>query len=360
MFREGELTVRLGVSADRIRSVAVASTRVSLPQRLTQGRPADEVVRTMPLLFSICGRAQGAAAAGAIDAAQGRAPDGAVLARRREEVRRETLVELMSRMLIDWPRALGAEPDVGSVARLRQVSPETALETSRTIAAERIYGTDPSDWLADALPDSLENWAATADTLPAQVLRSLLKDAPDLGRSDVAAMPATASDTICAILPSLDDLAFGRRPDWRGRPVETGALARRAQHPLMAALLARDGNTVPTRFVAQLVDVACWLTDADAERIPSVRQHSDGYGVGYGLAETARGLLLHQAEVSDGRVRRYRIIAPTEWNFHPAGALTRGLVDRTVIDSAAAKREAGLLVQALDPCVACTIEVGDA
>ena len=360
MFREGELTVRLGVGANRIRFVAVASTRVSLPQRMTQDRPAADVVRTMPLLFSICGRAQGAAAAGAIEAAQGHAPDAAALADRRAEVRRETIIELMTRMLIDWPRMLGAEPEVGNIARLRQASPQTALETSRTIAAERIYGTDPSEWLVAASPDSVENWTTTADTLPAHVLQSLLKESPDLGRSDVAAMPDTASDTICAILPSLDDLAFGRTPDWRGRPVETGALARSAQHPLIAALLARDGNSVPTRYVAQLVDLASWLSVDEPERIPSVRQHSDGHGVGYGLAETARGLLLHQAEVSDGRVRRYRIIAPTEWNFHPAGALTRGLVDRSVVNAAAAKRAAGLLVQALDPCVACTIEVEDA
>jgi hypothetical protein len=359
MFREGELTVRLGVGANRIRSVAVASTRVTLPPRMTQGRPAADVVRTMPLLFSICGKAQGAAAAGAIDAAQGYVPDSGALARRGDTVRTETIVELVTRLLVDWPRLLGAEPEIGSVARLRQ-EPQTALETSRAIAAERIFGAEPSNWLAEASLDCVESWTATADTIPARVLRRLLADSLDLGRSDVAAMPAASADAICTVLPSLDDLRFNRTPDWRGRPVETGALARRTRHPLIAALLARDGNTVPTRFVAQLVDLASWLSVDEAASIPSVRQHGDGSGVGYGLAETARGLLLHQAEVTDGRVRRYRIIAPTEWNFHPAGALTRGLVDRKVVDSGVARREAGLLVQALDPCVACTIEVVDA
>ena len=62
MFREGELTVRLGVQANRIRSVDITSTRTPLPARLTQGHTVEDVERTIPLLFSICARAQGAAA----------------------------------------------------------------------------------------------------------------------------------------------------------------------------------------------------------------------------------------------------------------------------------------------------------
>ena len=30
--------------------------------------------------------------------------------------------------------------------------------------------------------------------------------------------------------------------------------------------------------------------------------------------------LLHLMQVKDGRVGRYVIVAPTEWNFHPQGA----------------------------------------
>ena len=71
MFREGELTVRLGIQANRIRSVDIASTRTPLPARLTQGRPVEDVERTIPLLFSICARAQGAAASSALAAARG-------------------------------------------------------------------------------------------------------------------------------------------------------------------------------------------------------------------------------------------------------------------------------------------------
>lgn len=360
MFREGEITVRLALREHRIHSVDVTSTRAALPRRLTQGRATAEVARTLPLLFSVCAKAQGAAAASATEAASGRAPDRAALARRCDEVRRETVVELLTRLLIDWPRALGALPDVVSVARARQASPEDVLPACHLIAQQRVYGVAPSHWLQDASLESLERWASAAATLAAQSLQRLQREAADLGRSDVGAMPSATADALCHVLPSFDaEPGFCRKPDWLGAPVETGALARRARHPLVAAYLQRDGNTVPARFVAQLVDLALWLS-LEGDEAPAVRQYAAAAGTGIGVAETARGLLLHQAAVVDGKVEHYRIIAPTEWNFHPAGAATQGLLHRPVSDAETARRDAGWLVQALDPCVAFAIEVADA
>ncbi len=108
MFREGELTVRLGVQANRILSLDIASTRTPLPARLTQGRPVEDLERKIPLLFSICARAQGAAASAALAAAGGLATDPEQLAQRSGDVRREAIVELLTRLLIDWPKALGS------------------------------------------------------------------------------------------------------------------------------------------------------------------------------------------------------------------------------------------------------------
>jgi len=359
MFREGELTVRLDVHGGQVRSVQIASTRTPLPPRLTLGRPADQVAHTLPLLFSICARAQGAAAASALDAACGYAAEPAKLRQRSSEVQREAVIELVSRLLIDWPRALGTAPEVAAVARARQAESAQAMDICRNIARDRIYASDPAQWLAEPTLQALDRWSLAAATLPAQLLGRLLRAAPGLGRSDIRAMPEASSEAICAMLPPFDaDPGFSRTPDWQGLPMETGALARRARHPLVAAFVARDGNSVAARFVAQLVDLAVLLGGDDAQ---AVRQHTAAPRVGIGLAETARGLLLHQAQVdTDGRVERYRVVAPTEWNFHPAGALTHGLVGRRVADADAARRDATVLAQALDPCVAFSVEVADA
>ena len=85
-----------------------------------------------------------------------------------------------------------------------------------------------------------------------------------------------------------------------------------------------------------------------------------GEGDGLAAVQTARGLLLHRVRLADGRVADYQIVAPTEWNFHPEGALVRGLVGIEARDDAGLVRSAQLVVQALDPCVACRVEVGHA
>ncbi len=81
-------------------------------------------------------------------------------------------------------------------------------------------------------------------------------------------------------------------------------------------------------MVARLVDLALLLGQLAAGIAPTrearaVRGLALGAGEGLAVAETARGLLLHRARVVDGKVADYDIVAPTEWNFHPRGALAR-------------------------------------
>lgn len=67
----------------------------------------------------------------------------------------------------------------------------------------------------------------------------------------------------------------------------------------------------------------------------------------------ARGLLVHWLCVdAQGRVERYGVLAPTEWNFHPQGAaaqVLRALDAKQPAPQLAAA--AAVLVAAFDPCV---------
>jgi Ni,Fe-hydrogenase I large subunit len=56
-------------------------------------------------------------------------------------------------------------------------------------------------------------------------------------------------------------------------------------------------------------------------------------------------------------VRRYRIVAPTEWNFHPRGALAAGLAGVAAAGEDELRRLVHLAVESLDPCVAYRVEV---
>jgi hypothetical protein len=235
---------------------------------------------------------------------------------------------------------------------------DTLLVAIESVAAEHVYGQSSASWLAQQ-PDSLDQWIANAGTLPAQLMRRLLAEAPGLGRSEVPLMPpATLAAIEHALLPYLQrDAAYALAPHWNGVPVETGALARRASHPLVADFVERDGRTAAARFIARLVELGVSIDSLRSlPNATSVRQHTLHTGEGIGLAETARGLLLHHARVDDGRVVAFQIVAPTEWNFHPEGGL-RSLTGRPADDERRLESEARLVVRSLDPCVACRVEV---
>jgi Ni,Fe-hydrogenase I large subunit len=80
-------------------------------------------------------------------------------------------------------------------------------------------------------------------------------------------------------------------------------------------------------------------------------------GAGLGIVECARGRLVHRVAVAVGRVTDYKILAPTEWNFHPEGPLARGLAGAGVGSGTAIDQAIGLFVTALDPCVGCDLTV---
>jgi len=371
---EGEITVRLSCADERVRNVSVTSTRTGLPPRLVRGKPAADVQRLVPLLFSICNRAQGAASARAIAAAQGLTSTVSDPVRQTMEVMLETLQESVWRLLIDWPRALGEAALVPPVATVRHASNsvvddgvtlDAMLAVVDTVLIEHVYGVPPEAWLAVTNSAVLDKWIGRGPTLPARLLRRMRDEAPGLGLSDVALMPdGTLENLTRALLGEMEvDPEYTRYPRWSGSPAETGALARQAASPLITELLKRDGRTASTRFVARLVELAVLVRDLRARsggRIAPVRGHALALGTGIGLAETARGLLLHRVQVERGLVIDYRIVAPTEWNFHPAGPLAQGLKGRDATDPERLEREARTVVQSLDPCVSCRVEISNA
>ena len=73
--------------------------------------------------------------------------------------------------------------------------------------------------------------------------------------------------------------------------------------------------------------------------------------------ETARGMLLHLLQLDADSIARYVIVAPTEWNFHPAGACVEGLRGLESRDHYRLRKKAELMVASLDPCIAWQVDV---
>ena len=374
MSTEGELLVRVRSAGRRVTSVTARCLRPRLAARLFPGRPADEVAPLARTLYALCGRSQAAAAEAAIEAIRaGRASEAARAARMRR-IGAEALLEHAWRLLVDAPRLAGREAAVQELADGRRIlSPfldaGDACELDAAPLDEwsrgALLGRSPRDFLAMGTLGELREWSLWSSTPVAGACAALLDSNPALGASTVALMPAPAEWIGGALVAAIDaDEAFADAPDLQGTPLETGALARSADHPLVAAAIAAWGRGFGARLVARLIESAR-LLDATRPSAASIRPldfgaAATGADAAIAWVQTARGLLVHRVRLEGDRIAGYRIVAPTEWNFHPRGAFASGASGLDASDASALEADVRRLVASLDPCVGVRYEAAHA
>jgi hypothetical protein len=147
---------------------------------------------------------------------------------------------------------------------------------------------------------------------------------------------------------------FAQYPTWLGSCAENGPWAR----------LRHRQHTVSPRYALWRRLSARWLElieitnasrqNSTAHDEPLLTSGAMSLSDGQALAwcEMARGLLFHWVQLdTQGLVQDYRVVAPTEWNFHPGGALALA-VAALASDQA---HMAQVLAAAFDPCVTCTV-----
>jgi hypothetical protein len=353
MSAEGELALRVAWDGHAVCDVDVTSTRPDVAAAMLAGRSPQDVASLVPRVFSICAVSQATAARLALAAAGGVThAAGDVAAGLRDEAIREYAI----RTLIDWPRALG-EPEDPATLRDLHGGEGVSLEARERIAT-RIFGQSATSWLSISTMSAFDRWLERGETVTARMLATLRFGDGGFGQSDTALLPAPDAMRAARLAADMDaDADYCRRPTWGGAPAETGALARRLTDPLVAELRTRFGNAVLPRFTARLRELAGLIAGTATLRAGASTLDA-GHGIGW--AENARGLLVHVAHIADARVTRYRILAPTEWNFHPEGTLSRGLRGTRYASEADLRHRAALLVQSLDPCVAWRLELVDA
>lgn len=401
MDLEGRIDIKLAPGA-----VSIHSSRPQLAQRLLGGRGPADAAHLAGLVFSLCGKAQQVACEAACAAAAGQVTDAATAQARDLAVHLERAQEHAWRLLLDWPRQAaipGIETDMQGVQVLRQAAAEARRFGSvlESLLQNSLLGEPAVNWLArDAA--AFDAWRSTGGTAIARLFASLGEGA-DPGTHPCPLLPpvhalddATVRDFA---RQALDTPGFCGSPLWRGEPAETGAIARVHKQPLLAAWITRHGCGAGARLLARLLELAELprhlssagmrshrdgilqglagafgsngaagetLKDAvatgDNAIDPLVQAWSLGDNTGAAAVETARGLLLHVVRLesghNEGKIADYRIVAPTEWNFHPAGPLFQALSGLAAGADLAAR--ARLVAQSLDPCVAYGIEVIEA
>jgi Ni,Fe-hydrogenase I large subunit len=388
---EGNLRIELQCRDHRIRQVHIRSSRPLQLPLLFEGKPAQEVLRTIPMLYSVCATAQARAAAAACRQALGVEVDPSIDEVESMLVWFETAREHLWRVLIDWPGLLDESVDRQQIAGLSKLIPDAraalfdaaapafSLQPRLDIDAEGLtrlttrlsqtlqqttFGIPAEAWFSLDQIAELQRWIEQKETLAARYLAHLLEQGMEqLGQSEVEPLPELEAAPLHERLQQNDAESFIAAPEWLQAPRETGPLTRQLGHPLIDAMLPVYGKGLLTRLVARLLELASIprrllqslsrLTQGECESMVVAATQA---GEGLGVVEAARGRLFHRASLSDGVVRRYQILAPTEWNFHPRGLVAQALLGLPCDYQPALQQQASLFINAVDPCVGYSFE----
>ena len=364
-----DLAGRLRVSPGAPLPLCLRSSRQDWAARLAPGQPVAVLPGLVANLFNLCGHAHRLCSLLAIDAAApGLLSTPPAVDQR---LRTETAQEHIRRMGLDWPRLLATDmpgPQAAQAQAALSCCPLLSTAASptpwpATLAwlQEQLLHMPAATWLrawhacgADWLLDwscrhtgwlpALLCAARTVDTgTPLKPAAALRAHANVLDQRSLAAA--------LALQP-----AFALHPQWHGASAHTGSWTRLNG---MGAELPQSPWALLGSRLAELIR----LCQPDAPGQSGAGWLSFGAlntGPRQGLAwvEMARGLLVHQVEIdaplgdAPARVLACRVLAPTEWNFHPQGVVAQHIADLNASEPVATvERRVRLLMAAFDPCV---------
>lgn len=350
----------------------IESSRPDAAARLAPGRLASELPTLLGNVFTLCSHAHRFTARRAVASALGQ-----VDATSADDIRAlqlATLRDQVLRIAHDWPTQLPTHsPDqseqLDPMLHLRacplwrqDLSAIDQLAALPQWLEHHWLGMPAADWLARHQADP-EGWAARwCETSTSPVARLLHSQRAASQRLLTPARPLDVLSDSSTHMPMLarqmaDVEGFCARPQWQGRVPDTGPWTRRADPATLPA------HNAWMRFVSRLIDVlhlsgphgAAWLSHG------ALPLHA---GEGVAWTEMARGLLVHwvrldpplagvsgasSASIDTARVAACRVLAPTEWNFHPRGVLAQSLA---ALAGPTRRFDARRLALAFDPCVA--------
>ena len=373
-----------------------------LLSRLLRGQRGEQVERTLGALFTLCAHAHQRAARLALNAArlpdQPPRPEPPTLL-----LSLETARDHLRSMALDWPRQLAqfnlatrgsclsnqppaqedpALPATNTAAKdwlnacpLPLAQPAQALTEAQTQESflalrswlhKRVLLQPLEDWLAQhRTPQALAHWCQrlAADLPPAHFLATchaqasaLSPQGPALALLDLGPAKQTAQLTDLATHIATQT-GFAQFPTCNGQCQETGPWTRLRHRPSPAVAQTTASTNAWTRLSSrwlELIELVLLATQGTGNSALASGALNLGQGQAIAWCEMARGLLLHWVQLdSAGQVADYRVIAPTEWNFHPDGALANALRVLAPDDTASA----WVLAAAYDACVECTVAI---
>lgn len=373
LMQPDDLAGRLRVAPGQPCPRNLLSSRRDWASLLTRGLPASALSSRLGNLFNLCGHSHRLCADLAVAAALGRAPAHDLDAARK--LQQETLREHMRRITLDWPGQLASGPAMEPARQQAQAAlrhcplfganapalaggqPNEPVPGLQPWLDEHLLGMPAPQWLAHWEQDPAAWLRAWCDEAPGWLAGLLRQARPLADRVTPAAPLLRVHASEAGLMVLADSLvrqsAFTRQPLWRGQCAETGPWTRLRQTTPEAINTPwlRLGARLAELVRLALADEAChggaaWLALGS---MATARRE------GLAWVEMARGLLLHHVQLDGGgdeaRVAACQVLAPTEWNFHPRGAVAQALERMPTPRTPGPCREVDLLFSAYDPCV---------
>lgn len=210
--------------------------------------------------------------------------------------------------------------------------------------------------------DSFNNWLQKSDSQSANFLNSLKKNNFDnLGDVEAFHLPDLNPKRVGKLM---QNTGFIKQPTYQDTIYESTPYSRQSNHKLIKQLFNIYGNGLFARSVAQLLEVFELLNNIKSRytgiEFEKISYEIQSFGVeskSLVCLEAARGRLFHQMSTEGGKIKSYQILAPTEWNFHPQGVLSRMIEVITYKNEKDLIDQIMLLANAVDPCVGYSIEI---
>ena len=386
---EGQLQIDLFPHKSPDARVEISSSRPVQASKVMIGKTAEEVLQLLPLMYNVCGVAQARTSLKAIHNKL------AIAEKRNEQAARDMLVlvenarEHLFRILVDWPtlfklahdktqlpllgrlikefkQALFQNGDAFSLHSQLQV--ESPLITQLIAQLEdalqqAIFHQPTEQWLQINDIDTLYNWSKGYDSTATNSLSIICDHGwTSQGFSRLDSLPELDDSQLMQRFNDSAAEQFIALPEWDGQRYETTTLSRQMDQPLIQSLAQEFHNTLITRWVARLLELAripgqLRELQAIAESSDAMVTEAQSANTGLAQTEAARGRLIHHVEIDNEKISQYQILAPTEWNFHPRGLITQSLSNLTTKDPELLQQLARLMINVIDPCVGYELKV---
>ena len=385
MSVQGELNILIEQKSD-VFSSTIKSSRPTNAAQLFTGKTIKQSISLLPLLFNLCARAQTITAIKAIESQLNVQVPDEIIKQREIIIALERLREYSLPIFMQWPTYLKLELHNNILANLAQAlnklinsfdgyslshfDPNSinlpVLSTNqkkhwqhcKKLIEHAIFSITAEKWL-NYTPDLLLDWAEKKQSLAAQFMWWLNKQPwKTTGKSTIKCLPENLTDHELLTLMLNNGVNFTANPQWNHQSYEVSSF-NYTENKQSVALTKQYHNSLYSRMWLKLINIA--QTIANLNELFNQKDNGNlslpSSIKGLAHSFTARGRLTHYIELTENKIKRLLILAPTEWNFHPHGVAANSLNHLLLGDKYNLMQQANLIIQAIDPCVGFNITI---